>query len=102
MTLVSGQPLSLLRMQPKNCSVCFLANPSRGRAPTLALMLWTAATALQARSVSPSPASVCAVRRFRYSSVANVLACRRIHGMLGDRLTVPRYLFREGITEIEE
>ena len=27
---------------------------------------------------------------------------REIHGVLGDRLTVPSYMFREGMTEIEE
>ena len=27
---------------------------------------------------------------------------RDIQGVLGDRLTVPRYLFREGMTESEE
>jgi len=27
---------------------------------------------------------------------------RDIQGVLGDRLTVPRYLFREGMAEIEE
>jgi hypothetical protein len=33
---------------------------------------------------------------------ATATIARDIQGVLGDRLTVPSYLFREGMTEIEE
>ena len=35
-------------------------------------------------------------------SQATATIARDIQGVLGDRLTVPSYLFREGMTEIEE
>jgi hypothetical protein len=33
---------------------------------------------------------------------AAAVIARDIHGVLGDRLTVPSYMFRAGMTEIEE